>query len=152
MTPISDLHQHCVRARCTLIVFIDDATRRLTSLRFVPAETTRAYLETLRAHMLAHGVPLAFYSDRHGIFRVNAKDAESGDGKTEFGRVSERPGIEPIHALTPQAKGRGERATRLRRTAPGPTRRKRWTISWRGARSGSCRRLLRSVRPARNIV
>lgn len=96
--------------RCTLIVFIDDATRRLTSLRFVPAETTRAYLETLRAHMLAHGVPLAFYSDRHGIFRVNAKDAESGDGKTEFGRVAARLRIEPIHALTPQAKGRVERA------------------------------------------
>jgi transposase len=96
--------------RCTLIVFIDDATGQLTALRFVPAETTRAYLETLRAHVLAHGVPLAFYSDRHGIFRVNAKDAESGDGKTEFGRVSERLGIEPIHALTPQAKGRVERA------------------------------------------
>src|SRR5271155_765929 len=29
--------------RCTLIVFIDDATSRLTSLLFVPAETTRAY-------------------------------------------------------------------------------------------------------------
>jgi transposase len=50
--------------RCTLIVFIDDATGRLASLRFVPAETTRAYLETLRAHVLTHGVPLAFYSDR----------------------------------------------------------------------------------------
>jgi transposase len=96
--------------RCTLIVFIDDATGRLTALRCVPAETTRAYLETLRAHVLAHGVPLAFYSDRHGIFRVNAKDAENGDGKTEFGRVSERLSIEPIHALTPQAKGRVERA------------------------------------------
>ena len=96
--------------RCTLIVFIDDATGRLTALRFVPAETTRAYLETLRSHVLAHGVPLALYSDRHGIFRVNAKDAETGDGKTEFGRVSERLGIEPIHALTPQAKGRVERA------------------------------------------
>ncbi len=96
--------------RCTLIVFIDDATGRLTALRFVPAETTRAYLETLRAHVLTHGVPLAFYSDRHGIFRVNAKDAESGDGKTEFGRVAERLGIEAIHALTPQAKGRVERA------------------------------------------
>jgi transposase len=96
--------------RCTLIVFIDDATGRLTALRFVPAETTRAYLETLRAHVLAHGVPLAFYSDRHGIFRVNAKDAESGDGKTEFGRVAERLSIEAIHALTPQAKGRVERA------------------------------------------
>ncbi len=96
--------------RCTLIVFIDDATSRLTALRFVPAETTRAYLETLRGHVLQHGRPLAFYSDRHGIFRLNAKDAASGDGKTEFGRVAERLGIEAIHALTPQAKGRVERA------------------------------------------
>ena len=96
--------------RCTLIVFIDDATGRLTALHFAPAETTRAYLEALRSHVLAHGRPLAFYSDRHGIFRVNAKDAASGDGKTEFGRVADRLGIEPIHALTPQAKGRVERA------------------------------------------
>ena len=96
--------------RCTLIVFIDDATGRLTALQFAPAETTRAYLEALRSHVLAHGRPLAFYSDRHGIFRVNAKDAASGDGKTEFGRVAERLAIEPIHALTPQAKGRVERA------------------------------------------
>jgi transposase len=96
--------------RCTLIVFIDDATNRLTALRFTPAETTRAYLETVRSHVLAHGVPLAFYSDRHGIFRINAKDAQSGDGKTEFGRVAERLDIKPIHARTPQAKGRVERA------------------------------------------
>ncbi len=96
--------------RCTLIVFIDDATSRLTALRFVPVESTRAYLETLRGHVLDHGCPLAFYSDRHGIFRVNAKDAQSGDGKTEFGRVAERLEITPIHALTPQAKGRVERA------------------------------------------
>jgi transposase len=96
--------------RCTLIVFIDDATSRLTALCFAPTETTRAYLEALRNHVLAHGCPLAFYSDRHGIFRVNAKDAASGDGKTEFGRAAERLAIEPIHALTPQAKGRVERA------------------------------------------
>jgi hypothetical protein len=96
--------------RCTLIVFIDDATGRLTALRFVPAETTRGYLEALRGHILEHGRPLAFDSDRHGIFRVNAKDAQSGDGKKEFGRVAERLEIEPIHAVTPQAKGRVERA------------------------------------------
>ena len=96
--------------RCTLIVFIDDATNRLTALHFAPSETTRAYLEALRGHVLEHGRPLAFYSDRHGIFRVNAKDAASGDGKTEFGRVAERLRIESIHALTPQAKGRVERA------------------------------------------
>jgi len=96
--------------RCTLIVFIDDATSRLTALRFAPVETARAYLEALRSHLLQHGRPLAFYSDRHGIFRVNAKDAKSGDGKTEFGRVADRLAIVPIHALTPQAKGRVERA------------------------------------------
>ena len=96
--------------RCTLIVFIDDATSRLTALQFAPAETTKAYLSALRAHVLAHGVPLAFYSDRHGIFRVNAKEAESGDGLTEFGRVAERLRVELIQAATPQAKGRVERA------------------------------------------
>lgn len=41
---------------------------------------------------------------------MNAKAAESGDGKTEFGRVAERLGIALITALTPQAKGRMERA------------------------------------------
>jgi len=96
--------------RCALMVFIDDATGRLTALRFAPCETTHAYLLGLKSHVLAHGCPLAFYSDRHGIFRVNAKDAASGDGKTEFGRVAERLGIELINALTPQAKGRVERA------------------------------------------
>lgn len=96
--------------RCALLVFIDDATSRLTGLRFVSAETTRGYLELLRSHILAHGVPLALYSDRHGIFRVNAKEAESGDGLTEFGRVVDRLGIEQICATTPQAKGRVERA------------------------------------------
>jgi transposase len=107
-------------SRCTLIVFIDDATGRLTALRFAPVESGKAYLDTLRDHVLTHGLPLAFYSDRHGIFRVNAKDAESGDGKTEFGRVVERLDIGLINALTPQAKGRVERAnqTQLPQLAP----------------------------------
>ena len=96
--------------RCALIVFIDDATGRLTALRFAPAETTKAYLAALRAHVLAHDVPLALYSDRHGIFRINAKEAANGDGHTEFGRVAERLRIELIQATTPQAKGRVERA------------------------------------------
>jgi hypothetical protein len=99
-------------ARCTLIVFVDDATSQLLALRFVPAESTKAYLETLRGQVLTHGRPLAFYSDRHGVFRVNAKEAESSDGKTEFGRVVERLDIGLINATTPQAKGRVERANR----------------------------------------
>jgi transposase len=96
--------------RCTLIVFIDDATSRLTTLRFAPTETTEAYLRALRQHILTHGVPLAFYSDKYGVFRVNAKEAATGDGKTEFNRVTERLRIEQICAHTPQAKGRVERS------------------------------------------
>jgi hypothetical protein len=38
--------------RCTLIVFIDDATSRLTALRFAPVESARAHLETLRCHVI----------------------------------------------------------------------------------------------------
>lgn len=33
-----------------------------------PGGDDAGYLETLRAHVLSHGVPVAFYSDRHGIF------------------------------------------------------------------------------------
>lgn len=96
--------------RCALIVFIDDATGRLTALHMAKAETTQAYIVALRRHLLAYGKPLALYSDRHGVFRVNAKEAQSGDGKTEFNRVTDRLDIEQICALTPQAKGRVERA------------------------------------------
>jgi transposase len=96
--------------RCNLTVFIDDATSKLLALRFSPSETTRVYLEALRGCVLQHGMPLAYYSDRHGIFRVNAKEAASGDGFTEFGRVLKRLNITSICAHTPQAKGRVERA------------------------------------------
>ena len=96
--------------RCNLTVFIDDATSRLMALHFSETETTEAYVTALKSYVLAHGMPLALYSDRHSIFRVNAVDAASGDGKTEFNRVTERLKIEQICAHSPQAKGRVERA------------------------------------------
>lgn len=94
--------------RCTLIVFIDDATSALMALRFAPAETTRAYMETLRDYLDKYGRPLALYSDRHSIFRVNNPEREGE--QTQFTRAIKTLGIEPIHANTPQAKGRVERA------------------------------------------
>lgn len=94
--------------RCTLIVFIDDATGRLLSLRFVAAETTQAYMEALGVYLGRYGRPVALYSDRHSIFRVNHGRQE---GKvTQFTRAIKTLDIEPIHANTPQAKGRVERA------------------------------------------
>ena len=94
--------------RCALITFIDDATSRLLALRFFRSETTQACMETLRGHLAEHGRPVALYSDRHSVFRVNRKDGE--DAPTQFTRALKTLDIEPIHASTPQAKGRVERA------------------------------------------
>ena len=94
---------------CTLLVFIDDATGRLTQLRFAPTETTLGYMHVLHDHILAHGVPVALYSDKHSIFRINAKEANP-DAETQFSRAARELGIECIHAHSPQAKGRVERA------------------------------------------
>jgi transposase len=95
---------------CTLIVFIDDATSQLLYLRFVPAETTQAYMEALKTYLGRYGRPVSLYSDKHGVFRVNAKEAASGNGLTQFGRALKTLDIEAIHANTPQAKGRVERS------------------------------------------
>jgi hypothetical protein len=94
---------------CTLLVFIDDATGKLTQLRFVKTETTLAYLHVLHDHIVAYGVPVALYSDKHSIFRINAKDADP-DAETQFSRAARGLGITCIHANSPQAKGRVERA------------------------------------------
>jgi len=96
--------------KCTLIVFIDDATSRLLQMRFVPAETTEAYMQCLKRYLGRYGRPVSFYSDKHGIFRVNQEDAASGEQLTQFGRALKTLDIEAIHANTPQAKGRVERA------------------------------------------
>ena len=95
--------------RCTLLVFIDDATGKLTQLRFMPTETTLGYMSVLHDHVLAHGVRAALYSDKHSIFRINAKDADP-EAETQFSRAARELGIECIHAHSPQAKGRVERA------------------------------------------
>ncbi len=95
---------------CTLIVFIDDATGNLLHLCFVPTETTQAYMEALRNYLQRYGRPVSFYSDKHSIFRVNAKETATGNTLTQFGRVLNTLDIEAIHAHTPQAKGRVERA------------------------------------------
>jgi hypothetical protein len=94
---------------CTLLVFIDDATSHLLELHFAPAETTCAYFAAVRHYLECYGKPLAFYSDRNGIFRINQPGALSGDGQTQFGRAMSELGITLLCASTPQAKGRVER-------------------------------------------
>jgi hypothetical protein len=93
--------------RCTLIVFVDDATGRVQYAQFVPAETTRAYLLALRSYLSRYGRPLALYSDRHTIF---TKHDPEDPTPTQFERAAKALGIESILALSPQAKGGVERS------------------------------------------
>jgi hypothetical protein len=96
--------------QCTLLVYIDDATSRLMHLQFVETESTFDYFEATRAYLERYGKPIAFYSDKHAVFRVNKKDATGGDGMTQFGRALHALNIDIICANSSQAKGRVERA------------------------------------------
>jgi hypothetical protein len=99
-------------APCTLLVFIDDATSKIMQLRFVPSESTDSYFEILRGYLDVHGCPLAFYSDKHSVFRINKPEAKGGQGMTQFGRALAELNIEILCANSSQAKGRVERANR----------------------------------------
>jgi transposase len=97
--------------RCTLLVYIDDATGQLGELWFVPEETFFGYCEASRHFFERFGKPVAFYSDKHGIFRVNQpRPLGTTSGLTQFGRAMQELDVEIICANTPQAKGRIERA------------------------------------------
>ena len=96
--------------QCTMLVYIDDATSRLMHLQFVESESTFDYFKATRTYLEQHGKPVAFYSDKHGVFRVNRKDAAGGDGMTQFGRALHALNIDIICANSSQAKGRVERA------------------------------------------
>jgi hypothetical protein len=95
---------------CVALVYVDDATSRLMLVRFTTVESTFAYFEATRAYLDQHGKPLAFYSDKASVFRVNQKTSIQGDGHTQFGRALYELNIDGICANTPAAKGRVERA------------------------------------------
>ncbi|WP_404972839.1 ISNCY family transposase [Vibrio campbellii] len=94
--------------KCCLLVFIDDATGRLMNLRFSETESAFDYMLTTREYLNEHGKPVAFYSDKHSIFRVN-QEKQKQVGQTQYARVLKELGIELICANSSQAKGRVER-------------------------------------------
>jgi transposase len=100
----------------TLVAAIDDASGKVAGALFREEEDAQGYFLLLREIICGQGIPLALYSDRHGIFQRSIKEAEtleeqlSGERQpTQFGRALKELGIQPIFALSPQAKGRIER-------------------------------------------
>lgn len=98
--------------KCTLLLFIDDATSEIGHLQFAESESSLAYMEALQAYIEKHGRPLALYSDKHSIFRNNRTNPDRNDRRTQFAAVLDRLDIGILNASSSQAKGRVERGFR----------------------------------------
>ena len=96
-----------------LIAMIDDASSRLLA-RFVQHDSTAENLRVLRTYLQRWGRPVAFYTDKAGLFQVHRpasreEQLAGEEARTQIGRALEELGIERIAAHSPQAKGRVER-------------------------------------------
>jgi transposase len=85
--------------QCTLLVFIDDATSRLMHLQLVESESTFAYFHATRAYLEPWGKPVASYSDKHGVFRVNQREALPAIDQTEQGRRLAAQGMDDMPVI-----------------------------------------------------
>jgi transposase len=103
--------------RIYLISMIDDATSRLLA-RFVRHDTSEENRLLLWSYLERYGRPLAFYTDKAGMFQVavKSKRQEQREGvdrqqmpPTQIARALGELGIVWIPAHSPQAKGRVER-------------------------------------------
>jgi hypothetical protein len=102
-------------AQSTLLVYVDDATSRLMHLKFVETESTFDYFQATREYLEAHGKPVAFYSDKHGVFRVNTAGAVQGRACPCEGR-----GHDPVRTVAARAQHR--HSLRQHTASEGPRR------------------------------
>jgi hypothetical protein len=101
------------RAKCVLMVMVDDATGRLWA-QFFEEETTRASYDVFEGWVRRHGLPRSLYVDRDSIYRCEglgsvAEQLAGQEPQTQFGRAMATLAVELILANSPQAKGRVER-------------------------------------------
>ena len=100
-----------------LLLAVDDATGTVPGALFHPLEDGHGYFQLLWKIIEREGIPLALYSDHHGVFWYTHQRREKRDEElaaderkpTQFGRAMRELGIEQVFAWSPQAKGRVER-------------------------------------------
>lgn len=100
----------------TLVGAVDDATGEVPYALFRNQEDAQGYFLLLRQIVASHGIPMALYRDRHGIFERSKRQPESLEEQlegrrrpTQFGRLLEELGITSIPSYSPEARGRIER-------------------------------------------
>jgi transposase len=96
-----------------LMAYIDDATNR-TYGRFYDYEGTMPAMDSFKRYVRTYGLPLSVYLDRHTTYKSPRKltewdEVEGTEFLSQFERALKELGVEVIHALSPQAKGRIER-------------------------------------------
>lgn len=103
-----------------LITSIDDFSRMLLFADFFPDESTWSHIQATRTLIQTYGVPLRYYVDSLRVFRfVQGRDSfwrkhvlQTDDVDTQWSKIMRLLGVEVIHALSPQAKGKIERPYR----------------------------------------
>lgn len=97
--------------KCTLLVFIDDATSKIVWLEFAKSESLEGVMKASWNYFNMHGIPRSFYTDYGSVFSVNTNNPER-DKITQFERAMKELDVAVIHARSPQAKGRVERSNK----------------------------------------
>lgn len=124
MTKIGRLFQHDASLhqwspymkRFYLILTVDDHSRMIVCARFFAEETSMNHILCLKETVMKHGLPLAYYTDRHSIFTFNKNKGphkrtyqiEVEDAEVQWKKVMEKLQIQHILAKSPQAKGKVE--------------------------------------------
>ena len=93
----------------TLLTAVDDATGTVVDALFCQQEDAHSYCLLIQALIERLGLPVALYTDRHGVFRHTPGSGLPGM-PTQFSRAMDQLGIQMIFALSPQGKDRVERA------------------------------------------
>ncbi len=96
---------------CDLIVTMDDADSRITSIFFCDQEGTFSSLRGIHETITNYGVFCSFYTDRGSHYWTTPEAGGKVDktNPTEVGRALKQLGIKHIAAYSPQARGRSER-------------------------------------------
>jgi hypothetical protein len=92
----------------TLLLTVDDHSRKLLGAVFVPTDTTWNHFEHFRRLFLQHGLPMVVYTDGLNLFGHDSM-ADDRDPCSEFQRAFTARGVTHLVAPSPQAKGKIER-------------------------------------------
>ena len=100
--------------KCVFMGYIDDATGKFFG-RFYDYEGTKPAMDSFQRYINKYGIPQSVYLDKHTTYKSTKKptieeELENKKAKSQFERALEELGVEVIHAQSPQAKGRIERA------------------------------------------